>query len=89
MSSKPKPAFYLAIFAVVIALVGLAIWRFGSGGADEAGGGKTTADGGKAPNLTKEEMDQIKHMAEADTTASPPSRSTRTSRPSACPRSRA
>ena len=67
MSSKPKPAFYLAIFAVVIALVGLAIWRFGSSDADKDGGGKTTADGGKAPTLTKEEMEQIKHMAEADT----------------------
>jgi NitT/TauT family transport system substrate-binding protein len=68
MSNKPKPAFYLAILAVVIALVGLAIWRFGG---DDAGGdaakGKTTADGGKAPTLTKEEMDQVKQLAEADT----------------------
>lgn len=65
MSSKPKPAFYAAIFAVVIALVGLAIWRFG--GSDDAGDkGKATADSGKAPTLTKEEMEQIKQLAEAE-----------------------
>jgi NitT/TauT family transport system substrate-binding protein len=66
MSSKPKPAFYLAILAVVVALVGLAIWRFGSSDAGDAGS-KTTADGGKAPTLTKEEMDQVKQLAEAET----------------------
>jgi hypothetical protein len=27
-NGKPKPAFYLAVFAVVLALVGLALWRF-------------------------------------------------------------
>lgn len=65
MSSKPKPAFFAAIFAVVIALVGLAIWRFGGSDGD-ADGSKTTADGGKAPILTKEEMDQVKQLAEAE-----------------------
>jgi NitT/TauT family transport system substrate-binding protein len=29
-SGNPKPAFYLAVFAVVIALVGLGLWRFGA-----------------------------------------------------------
>jgi NitT/TauT family transport system substrate-binding protein len=65
MSNKPKPAFYLAILAVVVALIGLAIWRFGSNDASDAG--KTTADGGKAPTLTKEEMDKVKQLAEAET----------------------
>lgn len=29
-NAKPKPAFYVAVFAVVIGLVGLALWRFGA-----------------------------------------------------------
>src|SRR5580700_10107432 len=29
-SGNPKPAFYLAVFAVVIGLVGLGLWRFGA-----------------------------------------------------------
>ena len=63
MANKPKPAFYVAIFAVVIALVGLAIWRFGGsdGGGDKAGGDK-----GATPTLSQEEMDKIKQLAEAD-----------------------
>jgi NitT/TauT family transport system substrate-binding protein len=66
MSNKPKPAFYVAILAVVIALVGLAIWRFGGDGESEPGKAKTTADGGPTPTLTKEEMDKVKQLAEAD-----------------------
>jgi NitT/TauT family transport system substrate-binding protein len=66
MSSKPKPAFYLAIFAVVIALVGLAIWRFGGDDEGDAAKGKTTAVGGATPTLTQEEMDKVKQLAEAD-----------------------
>ena len=29
-NGNPKPAFYLAVFAVVLGLVGLALWRFGA-----------------------------------------------------------
>ncbi len=29
-SGNPKPAFYLAVFAIVIGLVGLGLWRFGA-----------------------------------------------------------
>ena len=29
-NGNPKPAFYLAVFVVVIALVGLGLWRFGA-----------------------------------------------------------
>ncbi|UCF67710.1 MAG: OmpA family protein [Acidobacteriota bacterium] len=32
MAGKAKPGFYVAILIIVIALVGYAIWRFGSGG---------------------------------------------------------
>ncbi|MCA9687035.1 MAG: hypothetical protein KC457_33015, partial [Myxococcales bacterium] len=60
MASKPKPAFYVAIFAVVAALIGLAIWRFG------AGGDETTTTASNTPELSKEEMDQLKQMAEAE-----------------------
>jgi NitT/TauT family transport system substrate-binding protein len=66
MSNKPKPAFYLAILAVVVALVGLAIWRFGGSGDGDGDGKAKTADGGATPTLTKEEMDQIKQLAEAE-----------------------
>jgi ABC-type nitrate/sulfonate/bicarbonate transport system substrate-binding protein len=34
-NGQPRPAFYVAVFAVVLGLVGLAIWRYGGG----AGGG--------------------------------------------------
>lgn len=65
MSNKPKPAFYLAILAVVIALVGLAIWRFG--GSSDSDTGSKSGDAGSTPTLTKEEMDRVKQLAEADT----------------------
>ncbi len=29
-SGNPKPAFYLAVLAVVLALVGVALWRLGA-----------------------------------------------------------
>lgn len=29
-NGKPRPAFYLAVFAIVIGLVALAMWRFGA-----------------------------------------------------------
>jgi NitT/TauT family transport system substrate-binding protein len=55
MSNQPKPAFYIAIFAVVIALVGFAVWRFGGG--DEAQADDT-------PQLSDKEMDKLKQHAE-------------------------
>ncbi len=40
-NGNPKPAFYLAVFAVVAGLVGLGIWRFsGRSGGGDAGGGE-------------------------------------------------
>src|SRR6187455_2356120 len=30
-NGQPRPAFYIAVFAVVVGLVGLAIWRYGGG----------------------------------------------------------
>lgn len=56
MSNKPKPAFYVAIFAVVVALIGFAAWRFG--GSD----GEAEKEG--LEKLSKEEMDAIKQHAE-------------------------
>ncbi|MBT8491466.1 MAG: OmpA family protein [Deltaproteobacteria bacterium] len=35
MAGKAKPGFYIAIFVVIAALVGLAIWRFGAKGDDK------------------------------------------------------
>ena len=29
-SAKPKPTFYLAVFVIIVGLVGLALWRFGA-----------------------------------------------------------
>jgi hypothetical protein len=29
-NGQPKPAFYVAVFVVVLGLVGLALWRFGA-----------------------------------------------------------
>ena len=52
MSNAPKPAFYLAIFAVVSALVSFAVWRF-SGTDEEASAEKNT------PQLSDEEMDKL------------------------------
>lgn len=41
-SGNPKPAFYLAVFAIVIGLVGLGLWRFGAlRGSKGASSGKT------------------------------------------------
>lgn len=45
-NGKPRPAFFLAVFAVVIALVALGLWRFGALPGAKPGGG----------NVSKEEM---------------------------------
>src|SRR5512145_2191564 len=59
MAGKPKPAFYLVAFMLIVALVGLAIWRF-----------KSTASGGALSSATafsQKEMDALgKKPAEAD-----------------------
>jgi len=57
MSSQPKPAFYLAIAAVVVALLGFAFWRLG--GTDEA-----TKTAEATPDLSKEEMEKLAQHAE-------------------------
>jgi NitT/TauT family transport system substrate-binding protein len=46
-SGNPKPAFYLAVFAIVVGLVGLGLWRFGAlpgfkGANSSKGGGEMT-----------------------------------------------
>jgi len=55
-SSQPKPAFYVAIFAVVAALIGFAVWRFG--------GTEETATAQDTPELSKEEMEKLQAHAE-------------------------
>src|SRR5678815_2562643 len=52
-NGQPRPAFYVAVFAVVLGLVGLAIWRYGGGSG--AGTGIFSSDelkqvAGKAEN---------------------------------------
>ena len=51
-NGQPRPAFYVAVFAVVIGLVGLAIWRYGGG----AGGG--------AGIFSSDELKQVAGSAE-------------------------
>src|SRR5687767_16029165 len=41
-NGQPRPAFYVAVLAVVVGLVGLAIWRYSGGGG--AGTGTFSAD---------------------------------------------
>ncbi len=38
MSGKPKPGFYVAVFVVVIGLIGFAVWRFSGKGEEQAAG---------------------------------------------------
>jgi NitT/TauT family transport system substrate-binding protein len=44
MASNPKPAFYLAVFVVVAALVGLGLWRFGALPGQKDGGSFSKGD---------------------------------------------
>jgi NitT/TauT family transport system substrate-binding protein len=53
--SKPKPAFYAVLAGVVIALVGIALWRVGAGGDEAKDGGNLIDDfkeamGAEAPD---------------------------------------
>ncbi len=54
-NGQPKPAFYVAVLLVVIGLVGLALWRYGSIG----------PGGGQAGRISDEELKQAKGGAEA------------------------
>ena len=55
-SGNPKPAFYLAVFAVVVALAGLGLWRFGAlhglKGANSAKGGAEMTSVTEAPDTS-------------------------------------
>jgi NitT/TauT family transport system substrate-binding protein len=54
-NGQPRPAFYVAVFLVVLCLVGLALWRYGAIG----------PGGGRAGQVSNEEMTQLKGGAEA------------------------
>ncbi len=54
-NGQPKPAFYVAVLLVVVGLVGLALWRYGSIG----------PGGGQAGRISDEELKQAKGGAEA------------------------
>jgi hypothetical protein len=52
-NGQPRPAFYVAVFVVVIGLVGLAIWRYGGAG-----------QGGDAATFSSDELKQLAGTAE-------------------------
>jgi len=54
-NGQPRPAFYVAVFLVVIGLVGLALWRYGAIGTRP----------GQSSQITDEELKQMKGGAEA------------------------
>src|SRR5450755_2719516 len=54
-NGQPRPAFYVAVLLVVLCLVGLALWRYGAIG----------PGGGRAGQVSNEEMTQLKGGAEA------------------------
>ncbi len=64
MASKPKPGFYIAIFVVIIALVGFALYRFGGSEGGDSG------DGDKA--ATPITADDLKKAAGGDKAAAKP-----------------
>src|SRR5919197_1497688 len=53
-NGQPRPAFYVAVLLVVLGLVGLAVWRYGSMGAGRQDG-----------RISSEELQQMKGGAEA------------------------
>jgi NitT/TauT family transport system substrate-binding protein len=53
-NGQPKPTFYVAVFVVILGLVGLALYRFGAIGPGRDGG-----------RLTSDEMQQMQQGAEA------------------------
>jgi NitT/TauT family transport system substrate-binding protein len=64
MANGPKPAFYAAVFVVVAALVGLAVWRYGSTGSSGTGGVFSSDElsqlGGKAENPDSASITTVK-----------------------------
>ena len=52
-NGQPRPAFYVAVFAVVLGLVGLAIWRYGGG------------SGAGTGIFSKDELSQVAGKAES------------------------
>ena len=54
-NGQPRPTFYVAVFLVVIGLVGLALWRYGA----------IRPGGGQAGRISNEELKQMKGGAEA------------------------
>ena len=54
-NGQPRPAFYVAVLLVVLGLVGLALWRYGAIG----------PGGGRAGQVSNEELKQLKGGAEA------------------------
>ncbi len=53
-NGQPRPAFYVAVFLVVLGLVGLALWRYGAIG-----------PGSKVGQFTADELNKMKGGAEA------------------------
>jgi NitT/TauT family transport system substrate-binding protein len=53
-NGQPRPAFYVAVLVVVLALVGIALWRFGA-----------IKPGGQSGTFTSDELKQMKGGAEA------------------------
>jgi NitT/TauT family transport system substrate-binding protein len=62
MAGKPKPGFYIAIFVVILGLVGFAVWRFGGGVGEDTPGEATVpaADPITADDLKRAGTDQPK-----------------------------
>jgi NitT/TauT family transport system substrate-binding protein len=58
-NGKPRPAFYVAVLLVVLGLVGLAIWRYGSMGVGRQDG-----------RISSDELQQVKGGAEAPDSSS-------------------
>jgi len=53
-NGQPRPAFYIAVFVVVVGLVGLALWRYGAIGS-----------GGGTGQFSSDELKQLQTSAEA------------------------
>ena len=47
-NGQPRPAFYVAVFLVILGLVGLAIWRYGAAGPGGGGGQFSSEEDGRA-----------------------------------------
>ena len=58
-NGQPRPAFYVAVFLVVLGLVGLAVWRYG----------EMSSGGGRAGQISNDELTELKGGAEAPDSA--------------------